>query len=71
MQLRLYQVSKILIQLLFKMNTWQIYEHHMLLVNKIEPFFPNQVKVIARSSCTNTTNLKHLNNSLPQQCKVF
>lgn len=26
---------------------------------------------IVRSRCTNTTNLRRLNNSLPQQCKAF
>lgn len=47
------------------MNTWQIYDHHMLYVSKTEPLFPNKVKKknIARSSCTNTTSQTHLNNS--------
>lgn len=69
MQLLLYQASRFFIQLLFEMNTWQIYEHHILLVNNIEPFFPNQVKIMVRSSCTNITNPSHLNNS--QQYEVF
>lgn len=66
MQLHLYQALKFFIQLLFEVNTWQIYEHHILLVNNTDPFFPNQVKIV-RSSCTNNTNPSHLNNL--QQCK--
>jgi len=38
MQLHLHQVSKNLIQLLFEMNTWQIYEQHMLSTELNLPF---------------------------------